>query len=142
MHQNPIEISKLTAIQTAQLEEQNLTTTDFHGVECTCLGLQVADVANVKDKATGKTNPMLVLVAQVMVPIDPQILTKSVLVDANQQNQIFQELLRKSIPVAPRLQFVLKEESMIKDYIPMSEEKKQELEDILAQFKLSPEQEA
>jgi len=69
---NPFQLVQPTIFETTELTNNNLLAENYTTVECAGLGMQVVNSATVKNNVTGSNDPMLIVMVQVAIPVDPK----------------------------------------------------------------------
>jgi hypothetical protein len=110
---NPIKWTRINIHDMNDLDNVNKDKKDFHAIECVCIGLQMIDVAKIKNNVTGKTNHMVAVNVQVAIPIDPEKL-KGVVLTPDGLGKNFQE----ACPVPPILKILIHDDYLIDGYKP------------------------
>jgi hypothetical protein len=117
LQKNPFQVVEKSIWEISELNETEHDLTKHHAVECKVIGMQMVNSANVKNAVTGQTEPMVAIVAQVVIPIDPRKINSG-LITPDGLNTTF----KKACPIAPVFRLVLNEEYMCPSYIPASNE--------------------
>lgn len=113
LQKNPFQVVPKTMWENQELNESESDLSQHHAIECKVMGMQMVNSANVKNAVTGQVEPMVAIVANVLIPIDPRKLNTG-LVTPDGMSTAF----TKACPIAPTLRVVLNEEYMCPSYIP------------------------
>ena len=115
VQKNPFQIVEKSVWENKELTEKELLLSEHHSMECKVVGMQMVNSASVKNSVTGQTEPMIAIVANVVIPIDPRKLNTG-LITPDGMSTAF----HKACPIAPTFRVVLHEEYMCPSYIPHS----------------------
>jgi hypothetical protein len=116
---NPFQVMEKTFWEIKELSEKELDAQTHHAIECKVMGMQIVNSANVKNGVTGQTDPMLAIVAQVVIPVDPRRIESGLLTPDGMTHTF-----HKACPIPPSFRLVINEEYMCKSYIPQKEDTK------------------
>jgi hypothetical protein len=133
IQKNPFQVIEKSLWDNQELIEKELVPSEHHALECKVVGMQMVNSANVKNSVTGQTEPMIAIVANVVIPIDPRKLNTG-LITPDGMSTAF----HKACPIAPILRVVLHEEYMSPSYIPEKTEEAEQtpqlnIDDLLKQ---------
>tara|TARA_R110001592_G_scaffold142674_12_gene364957 strand:+ start:9774 stop:10184 length:411 start_codon:yes stop_codon:yes gene_type:complete len=114
---NPFQVMDKTFWEISELSDKELSADKYHAMECKVMGMQIVNSANVKNGVTGQTDPMLAVVAQVVIPVDPRLIQSGLLTPDGMTHTF-----HKACPIPPNFRIVINEEYLSKSYIPEKEQ--------------------
>ena len=130
LQKNPFQVVEKTIWEIQELTQTEVNPAEHHAIECKVVGMQMVNTANVKNAVTGQTEPMIAIMAQVLIPIDPRKLSSLITPDGMSTS------FTKASPIAPTLRVVLNEEYMCPSYIPEKSDDSKEEENPQPDFSL------
>ncbi len=113
---NPFQVMDKTFWEISELSDKELNAEKYHAMECKVMGMQIVNSANVKNGVTGQTDPMLAVVAQVVIPVDPRLIESGLLTPDGMTHTF-----HKACPIPPSFRLVINEEYLCKSYVPEKE---------------------
>lgn len=117
LQKNPFQLVEKNIWEDQELVDKQLSTEEHHSFECKVVGMQMVNSASVKNSVTGQTEPMIAIVANVVIPIDPRKLNTG-LITPDGMSTAF----HKACPIAPTFRVVLHEDYMCPSYVPQNTE--------------------
>jgi hypothetical protein len=124
---NPFQVVEKNLWESSELKDKQLEVDEHHVLECQVVGMQMVNSANVKNAVTGQTEPMVAIVANVIIPIDPRKLNTG-LITPDGMSTAF----KKACPMAPVMRVVLHKDYMSPSYIPAPQNDEMQLDDTFA----------
>ena len=116
LQKNPFQIAQKSIWELQELNDTEIDVGKHHAIECKVMGMQMVNSANVKNAVTGQVEPMVAIVANVLIPIDPRKINTG-LITPDGMSTAF----TKACPIAPILRVVLHEDYMCPSYIPTTD---------------------
>ena len=116
LKKNPYNVVQKTFLENQELVNMNLESTDYTMIECACIGMQVVNSVNVKNNVTGRDNPMLAVMVQVAIPVDPRKLEGGLLTPEGLSTKF-----KEACPTAPTLKIMVNNEYVVSEYLPDDE---------------------
>ena len=113
LKKNPYTVVQKSFLEDQELTEMELDPSEYTLVECACIGMQVVNSVNVKNNVTGRDNPMLAVVVQVAIPVDPRKLEGGLITPEGLSTKF-----KEACPVAPTLKITVNNEYIVPEYLP------------------------
>lgn len=122
---NPYTVVQKTFLETQELTNMDLDPSKYTMMECACIGMQVVNSVNVKNNVTGRDNPMLAVVVQVAIPVDPRKLEGGLLTPEGLSTKF-----KEACPTAPTLKIAVNNEFIVPEYLPEDSEDSEDTDEV------------
>jgi hypothetical protein len=108
LKKNPFQRVKPTLFETEELSNKGLEPQNYTTVECLCLGMQVVNSVTVKNNVTNTNDPMLAVVVQVAIPVDPKSMQNALITPDGLSNKF-----TEACPIAPTIRLPIHNEYIV-----------------------------
>ena len=105
---NPFQKVQASVFESMEIKDKGLEPQDYTTVECLCLGMQIVNSVTVKNNVTNENDPMLAVVVQVAIPVDPKSMQNALITPDGLTNKFVQ-----ACPIAPTVRVAIHKDFLV-----------------------------